>query len=96
MYATIARLDSVRLITLMMIITVAQRSEETTTSTGPSSSGIRPGRRMTSMPAKPAKIAPQRWMRNRSPRKTTLRMPAKTGAEKASAVARATSTIESA
>ena len=91
-----ARLDSVRLITLMMIITVAQSSDETTTSRGPSSSGISPGRRMTSIPTKPATIAPHRCSRNRSPRKTALRMPAKTGAENASAVARATSTIESA
>jgi hypothetical protein len=89
-----ARLDSVRLMTLMMIITVAQRSDEATTSTGPSSNGMRPGRRITSMPTKPAAMALQRWMRKRSPRKTTLRMPAKTGAEKASAVARATSTME--
>ncbi len=85
-----------RLITLMMIMTVAQSSDETTTSTGPSSSGISPGRRMTIMPTKPATMAPQRCSRNRSPRKTTLRMPAKIGAEKASAVARATSTTESA
>jgi len=91
-----ARLDSVRLMTFMMIITVAQTRDDTTTSTGPSSSGISPGRRMASMPTKPATMAPQRCMRNRSPRKTTLRMPAKTGAEKASAVARATSTTDSA
>ena len=91
-----ARLDSVRLMTLMMIITIAQSSDETTTSTGPSSSGMRPGRRITSMPTKPATMAPQRCRRKRSPRKTTLRMPAKMGAEKASAVARATSTTDSA
>lgn len=91
-----ARLDSVRLITLMRIITVAQRTEETTTRSGPSSSGMKPGRRMISMPTKPAMMALQRWMRNRSPRKTTLMMPANTGAEKASAVTRATSTIDSA
>ena len=91
-----ARLDSVRLMILIMIITLAQSSDEATTSTGPSSSGITPGRRITSIPTKPAAMAAQRCSRNRSPRKTTLRIPAKIGAEKASAVARATSTTESA
>ena len=66
-----------------------QSSEEAITSSAPASSAWTPGRRITSAPKKPQKMAVQRRQRNTSPRKSALRSAVNSGAVNESAVARA-------
>src|SRR6476619_4062357 len=65
-------LDSVRPRILMSTIARLQSSDETITSRAPASSTWKPGRRITSAPKKPQKMAVQRRQRNTSPRKSAL------------------------
>ena len=96
MYTVMVALDSVALRRLMMIMHPPQINDEMTTSIGPRSSGMNPGRRITSVPAKPRKIAVQRRRRTTSPRNRTARTEAKMGAENPSAVTWARGAMDSA
>ena len=73
----------------MSISATLHSSEEKSTSSAPVSSTWKPGRRMTSAPKKPRKMAVQRRQRNTSPRKRALNRAVNSGAVKESAVARA-------
>ena len=84
--AVIVTLDSVRPRTLIISITTAQTREDASASHGPTASTSIPGRRTTTVPAKPTAIAVQRRARTRSPNTTTASSVAKIGAEKARAV----------
>ena len=89
------RLDSVRPSTLMSIMAMLHSSEETTTSIDPVSTAWTPGRKITSAPKKPTKIAVQRLQRNTSPRNNALSSAVNSGAVKESAVARAIGVMDS-
>ena len=73
----------------MSMMAMLHKSEEPITSSAPVSSAWMPGRRMTSAPRKPHRIAVQRRQRNTSPRKSALRSAVNSGAVKERAVARA-------
>ena len=73
----------------MSMMAMLHKSEEPITSSAPVSSASMPGRRMTSAPRKPHRIAVQRRQRNTSPRNRALRSAVNSGAVKESAVARA-------
>ena len=78
----------------MSIIAMLQSTDENNTSSAPVSIVCNPGRRMTSAPKKPTRIAVQRRQRNTSPRKIALKSAVNNGAVKASAVARAIGVID--
>ena len=87
--------DSVRPSTLMSISAMLHSSEEASTSSAPMSNACRPGRRITSAPKKPAKMAVQRRQRNTSPRNSALSRAVNRGAvNDMSAVARASGVID--
>ena len=73
----------------MSMMARLQSSDEAITSRAPASSAWNPGRRITSAPRKPQRMAVQRRQRNTSPRKSALSRAVNSGAVNESAVARA-------
>ena len=82
-------LNSVRPSTLMSTSARLHSSEETMHQQGAGVDAWKPGRRITSAPKKPQKMAVQRRQRNTSPRKSALNSAVNSGAVNESAVARA-------
>ena len=80
--------ESVRPSTLMSMSAMLHSSEDTSTRREPTSKVRNPGRKITSAPKKPAKIAVQRRQRNTSPRNSALSSAVNSGAVNESAVAR--------
>ena len=85
----IVRLESVRLMILMLTMMPPHNVAEKITNRAPGLSAAKPGRTMTIAPVKPMASASVRRRRTFSPRKTVASRVANSGAVKLSAVASA-------